>query len=584
MKSKKIIDTVILRKLFAYTKPYKKTVFGVSFLTIILAVLSPVVPVLFQQAIDKPVLQGDTQTLSYYMMAILGIIILQAILQYTYSYYSNALGQNVIRDMRKHLFEHLTYLNVKYFDNTPIGTLITRVISDLETIADVFEAGLLMIISDLLKLIVILGIMFYSSWQLTLIAMSVLPFLLLAGWFFKEGTKKTFQEVRTQVAQLNTFLQEHVTGMYVVQIFNREKEEYKRFQEINTKHQNAHIKSVFYYSVFFPVVEIISAIAIGLIIWYGSKEIVKENFTFGLIVAFVMYVGQLFQPIRNLADRFNTLQMGVVSGQRLFDLLDTQEITENKGNIAFKGLKNSVEFKDVWFAYKNEDWVLKGISFKVKKGETIAFVGSTGAGKSSIINLVNRFYDIQKGDILIDNRSIKDYELHSLRNKMSIVLQDVFLYSDTIFENIRLYDTNITLEQVIQTTKSIGIHDFIMTLPDGYNYNVQERGATLSVGQRQLISFARAMVRNPEILILDEATASIDTESEQLIQQAIEKMMQNRTCFMIAHRLSTIQHANHILVLEKGQIIEQGTHESLLEKQGKYYQFNVLQYKGEAIQ
>jgi ATP-binding cassette subfamily B protein len=576
---KKLIDTTILRKLFAYTIPYKKTVLGVSFLTIVLAVLSPVVPVLFQQAIDKPVLQGDVNTLSYYMMAILGIIMLQAVLQYTYSYYSNVLGQNVIRDMRKHLFEHLTYLNVKYFDNTPIGTLITRVISDLETIADVFEAGLLMIVSDLLKLTVILGIMFYSSWQLTLIAMSVLPFLLLAGWFFKEGTKKSFQEVRTQVAQLNTFLQEHVTGMYVVQIFNREQEEYKRFEKINAKHQNAHIKSVFYYSVFFPVVEIISAIAIGLIIWYGSKEIVKENFTFGLIVAFVMYVGQLFQPIRNLADRFNTLQMGVVSGQRLFDLLETQEITENKGNIPFTGLQNSIEFKDVWFSYKNEDWVLKGISFKVKKGQTIALVGSTGAGKSSVINLVNRFYDIQKGDILIDGYSVKEYELHSLRNKMSLVLQDVFLYSDTIFENIRLYDTRITLEQVIETTKSIGIHDFIMSLPDGYNYNVQERGATLSTGQRQLISFARAMVRNPEILILDEATASIDTESEQLIQHAIEKMMQNRTCFMIAHRLSTIQHAHSILVLEKGEIIEQGTHESLLEKQGKYYQLNALQYK-----
>ncbi len=576
---KKLIDTAVLRRLFAYTKPYKKTVLGVSLLTIILAVLSPVVPVLFQQAIDKPVFHGDVTTLSYYMMAILGIITLQAVLQYTYSYYSNALGQSVIRDMRKHLFEHLTYLNVKYFDNTPIGTLITRVISDLETIADVFEAGLLMIISDLLKLTVILGIMFYSSWQLTLIAMSVLPFLLLAGWFFKEGTKKSFQEVRTQVAQLNTFLQEHVTGMYVVQIFNREQEEYERFREINTKHQNAHIRSVFYYSVFFPVVEIISAIAIGLIIWYGSKEIVKEHFTFGLIVAFVMYVGQLFQPIRNLADRFNTLQMGIVSGQRIFDVLETQQTTQNIGNVTFTGLQDSVEFKEVWFAYKNEDWVLKGISFKVKKGETIALVGSTGAGKSSVINLLNRFYDIQKGDILIDGHSIKEYELHSLRNKMSLVLQDVFLYSDTIFENIRLYDTSITLEQVIQTTKSIGIHDFIMNLPGGYNYNVQERGATLSTGQRQLISFARAMVRNPEILILDEATASIDTESEQLIQQAIEKMMHNRTCFMIAHRLSTIQHAHHILVLEKGQIIEQGTHESLLEKQGKYYHLNALQYK-----
>lgn len=583
MKSKKFIDTAILRRLFAYTKPYKKTVLGVSALTIILAVLSPAVPVLFQQAIDKPVLQGNIQSLSYYMTAIFVIITLQAILQYTYSYYSNALGQNVIRDMRKNLFGHLTYLNVKYFDNTPIGTLITRVISDLETIADVFEAGLLMIVSDLLKLTVILGIMLYSSWELTLIAMSVLPFLLLAGWFFKEGTKKSFQEVRTQVAQLNTFLQEHVTGMYVVQIFNREKEEYQRFQQINTKHQNAHIKSVFYYSVFFPVVEIISAVAIGLIIWYGSKEIVREHFTFGLIVAFVMYIGQLFQPIRNLADRFNTLQMGVVSGQRLFDLLETQEITENKGSIPFKGLQDSIEFKDVWFAYKEEDWVLKGITFRVKKGQTIAFVGSTGAGKSSVINLVNRFYDIQKGDIRIDNHSIKEYELHSLRNKMSLVLQDVFLYSDTIFENIRLYDTNITLEQVVETAKSIGIHDFIMNLPGGYDYNVRERGATLSVGQRQIISFARAMVRNPEILILDEATASIDTESEQLIQQAIEKMMQNRTCFMIAHRLSTIQHAHQILVLEKGQIIEQGTHESLLEKQGKYYQLNALQYKGTAL-
>ncbi|MCS7076435.1 MAG: ABC transporter ATP-binding protein/permease [Bacteroidia bacterium] len=569
---KKRANAFILRKILIYTKPYQKTMIGVSFLTIILAFLSPIVPILFQKAVDDPIINGNIVSLSYYMIAILCIITLQAILQYVYAYYSNVLGQNVIRDMRKHLFEHLTYLNVKYFDNTPIGTLITRVISDLETIADVFEAGLLMMISDVLKIIVIFAIMWYSSWELTLIAMVVLPFLLLAGWFFKEGTKKSFQEVRSRVAQLNTFLQEHITGMYVVQIFNREIEEYKRFQTINTQHQNAHIKSVFYYSVFFPVVEIISAMAIGLIIWYGSKGILQEKFTFGLILAFVMYIGQLFQPIRNLADRFNTLQMGVVSGQRFFDILDTQQVTENTGKSIFEGLRQDITFQDVWFAYKNEDWVLKGISFQLKKGQTLALVGSTGAGKSSIINLLNRFYDIQKGDILIDSIPIKNYELKSLRKNMAVVLQDVFLYSDTILENIRLYDKNILLEQVIETAKTIGIHDFIMSLPGNYAYNVQERGATLSVGQRQLIAFARAMVRNPQILILDEATASIDTESELLIQQAIEKMMQNRTCIIIAHRLSTIQHAHHIIVLERGNIIEQGNHESLMQKRGRYYQ------------
>ncbi|MDW8301913.1 MAG: ABC transporter ATP-binding protein [Bacteroidia bacterium] len=565
-------DLLVLKQLLRYVKPYRKTLLGVSFLTIILALLSPTIPVLFQQAVDKPILEGDLETLTYYMIAILGIIVLQAILQYTYAYYSNMLGQNVIRDMRKDLFQHLTYLNVRYFDNTPVGTLITRVISDLETIADVFEAGLLMIISDLLKLTVIFSIMLYSSWELTLVAMSVMPFLLLAAWFFKEGTKKSFQEVRTQVARLNTFLQEHITGMYVVQIFNREKQEYQRFNQINAKHRDAHIKSVFYYSVFFPIVEIISAIAIGLIIGYGSNGILQEKFTFGLILAFVMYIGQLFQPIRNLADRFNTLQMGVVSGQRFLDLMHTNETTQNTGKISFQGLQKDIEFKAVWFAYKNEDWILKDINFKLEKGQTIALVGSTGAGKSSIINLLNRFYDAQKGAILIDKIPVQEYELHSLRKKMAIVLQDVFLYSDSIFENIRLYDPSISLEQVIATAKSIGIHDFIMSLPDGYYYNVKERGAALSVGQRQLIAFARAMVRNPEILILDEATASIDTEAETLIQSAIQKMMQNRTCIIIAHRLSTIQHAHQILVLEKGKIIEQGTHEDLLQRKGKYYQ------------
>jgi ATP-binding cassette subfamily B protein len=456
-------------------------------------------------------------------------------------------------------------------------------VSDIETLADVFSEGLAAIIGDLLQIVTILGVMFYIDWKLTLVSLSTLPLLIISTYVFKEKIKVTFNDVRNAVANLNSFLQEHITGMTIVQLFNREKREFDKFKEINREHRAAHIRSVLYYSVYFPVAEIIQAIGIGLVVWYGAVGVLGMDLQIGILISFIMYLQLFFRPIRMIADRFNTLQMGVVSSSRIFKLLASSEHIANEGSFSPEKVQGNVRLDQVWFAYKEEDYVLKNISFEVKKGQTIALVGATGAGKSSIINLISRFYEINKGSITIDGTNIQDFELSALRKHIGVVLQDVFLFSSSIYQNITLGNPNITKEQVLAAAELVGASKFIEKLPGGLEYNVMERGATLSVGQRQLISFVRAMVYNPEILILDEATSSVDSETEELIQESIEKMMQGRTSIVIAHRLSTIQKADQILVLNKGEIVETGTHQSLLEKGGYYTQLHQMQLKMTAL-
>ena len=450
--------------------------------------------------------------------------------------------------------------------------------SDIETIADIFSNGILVIFGDILKLVAVVTVMFYVDWQLALIALSTIPILLVATYIFKNGIRSSFQDVRTQVSRLNAFLQEHITGMHIVQVFNREQKEMERFKVINEKHREAHIRSVWYFSIFLPVVEILSATSLGLIVWWGSREVLQGEVTIGHLIAYILYIHMLFRPIRELADKFNTLQMGMVSSERVFRVLDTKDRIEDSGTITRESIDGDIEFKNVWFAYKDEEYVLKNVSFSVKRGESLALVGATGSGKTSIINLLSRFYEFEKGEILVDGESIRNYRKEFLRKNIAVVLQDVFLFSDTIYRNITLGDDSISIETVIQAAKDFGAHDFISQLPGQYEYNVMERGAMLSVGQRQLISFIRAYVHNPTVLVLDEATSSIDTESEDIIQKALVKLMEGRTSIIIAHRLATIQKANKILVLEKGKILEIGTHQQLLENEGHYRTLFELQY------
>lgn len=576
--SGKAIDTKILRRIYQYLQPYLKVFYISVALTILLAIVAPVRPYLVQYTIDNFILKDDANGLFNMVFLMLGILGLQTVIQYYHTVLTNWLGQSAILDLRKLVFSHLLSLRLKYFDNTPIGTLVTRAVSDLETIADVFSEGLIVIIGDILQIGVIIGVMLYVDWRLTLISLATIPFLLIATYIFKERTKKAFQDVRVEVAKLNTFLQEHISGMRITQLFVREKAEMEKFKNINRRHRVAHIKSVWYYSIFFPVVELMSATSIGLLVWYGSKEVLDGSLSLGVIVSFIMYLNMLFRPIRELADKFNTLQMGMVSSERIFNVLDTQEQTPNNGTISNIKVEGKINFKHVRFAYTEENYVLKNISFELEAGKTLAIVGATGAGKSSIINLLNRFYEINEGEICIDNIDIKEYELSFLRSKIATVLQDVFLFSDTIAENIRLKNPSISIEKIIEAAKQVGAHDFIMNLPGGYDYNVMERGATLSVGQAQLISFIRALVYEPSILVLDEATSSIDTESEELIQSAIQKLMKGRTSIVIAHRLSTIQNADQIMVLDHGEIVEKGTHQELLKLDGAYKKLYDLQY------
>ena len=569
----------VLRQLYTYVKPYQKQFYFLVELTIALAILAPTRPYFIQIAIDEHVAVGDAPGLLRIISILVGLMVIQALAQWAHTYYSGWIGQVIIKDIRVRLYKHLLKLRLQFFDNTPIGRLVTRNVSDIETLADVFSEGLAAIIGDLLQIITILGVMFYIDWKLTLVSLSTLPLLVISTYVFKEKIKVTFNDVRNAVANLNSFLQEHITGMTIVQLFNREKREYEKFKEINREHRAAHIRSVLYYSIYFPVAEIIQAIGIGLVVWYGAVGVLGMELQIGILISFIMYLQLFFRPIRMIADRFNTLQMGVVSSSRIFKLLASNEHIANEGSFSPEKVQGNVRLDQVWFAYKEEDYVLKNISFEVKKGQTIALVGATGAGKSSIINLISRFYEINKGTITIDGTNIQEFELSALRKHIGVVLQDVFLFSSSIYQNITLGNPNISREQVLEAAELVGAAKFIEKLPGGLDYNVMERGATLSVGQRQLISFVRAMVYNPEILILDEATSSVDSETEQLIQDSIEKMMQGRTSIVIAHRLSTIQKADQILVLHKGEIRERGTHESLLEQDGYYTQLHQMQRK-----
>lgn len=573
----------VLRQLYTYVKPYQKQFYFLVFLTLALAILAPTRPYLIQIAIDEHVAVGDAAGLVQIIYILVGLMVIQALAQWAHTYYSGWIGQVIIKDIRVRLYKHLLKLRLQFFDTTPIGRLVTRNVSDIETLADVFSEGLAAIIGDLLQIITILGVMFYIDWKLTLVSLSTLPLLVISTYVFKEKIKVTFNDVRNAVANLNSFLQEHITGMTIVQLFNREQREFEKFKEINREHRAAHIRSVLYYSIYFPVAEIIQAIGIGLVVWYGAVGVLGMELQIGILISFIMYLQLFFRPIRMIADRFNTLQMGVVSSSRIFKLLASSEHIANEGSFSPEKIQGNVRLDQVWFAYKEEDYVLKNISFEVKKGQTIALVGATGAGKSSIINLISRFYEINKGAITIDDTNIQDYELSALRKHIGVVLQDVFLFSSSIYQNITLGNPSITKEQVLAAAELVGASKFIEKLPGGLDYNVMERGATLSVGQRQLISFVRAMVYNPEILILDEATSSVDSETEELIQESIEKMMQGRTSIVIAHRLSTIQKADQILVLHKGEIVETGTHQSLLEKGGYYTQLHQMQLKMTAL-
>lgn len=577
----KTVDGVILKRIFGYIKPYRKNFFGAVCTTITLAFLSPIRPYFIQYTFDHYVAYSNTNMLLFMTIILISLLFLETFFQFADSFLTNRLGQNIINDLRVQLYKHIVNLRLKYYDNTPIGTLVTRAVSDIEVIADIFSEGLIVIIGDLLKITVILIVMFFLNLKLTLIILSPVPILFLATYVFKRSVQASFQDVRTQVARLNAYVQEHITGMYIVQIFNREKTEMKHFAGINAKHRDANIRSILAYSIFFPVVEILSSVSLGLLVWWGGYGILKNTATIGELVSFVMYVNMLFRPIRQLADRFNTLQMGMVSSERVFKVLDTNEIIKNEGLEDAENCLGNVEFKNVWFAYHDEDWILKNISFSIKQGETIALVGATGAGKSSIINLLNRFYEYNKGLVNIDGMDIRKYELASLRKNIGVVLQDVFLFSDTLANNISLNNPEISREQIIEAAKIVGAHDFINKLPNAYDFNAMERGGMLSAGQRQLISFVRAYVYNPKILVLDEATSSIDTESEKLIQNAIQLLTKNRTSIIIAHRLATIQKADKIIVMHNGEIIEMGNHQELLKQKGQYKRLFELQFKEE---
>jgi subfamily B ATP-binding cassette protein MsbA len=565
-------DIKLFKRLLQYTNPYKKTFYFVGFAAIALSGLGVLRPYLLRLTIDRGITDSDAESLIYYVTLMLVVLIFEVIFQFSFIFYANWLGQEVIRDIRVKLFKHMMNFKKQYFDTSSVGRLVTRAVSDIETIASIFSQGLFMIISDLLKMIVVLGFMFSQSWQLTLLVLTVLPFIIYATRVFQQKMKIAFEEVRTQVSNLNSFVQEHITGMKIVHIFNREKEEYNRCKDINRKHRKGWIKTVWYNAIFFPIAEMSTSITIGLIVWFGGLRVVESDMlSLGIIVMFIELSQMLFRPLRQIADKFNSLQMGMVAANRVFRILDTDAQIENNGRFVPKNLQGHISFDSVRFNYIPDEEILKGISFEVKPGETVAIVGATGAGKSTVINLLSRFYEVKSGEILVDGQNIKEYELSALRNQIAVVLQDVFLFADSILNNITLNKEGITEEQVIAAAKDIGVHDFISTLPNAYHYNVKERGVMLSSGQRQLIAFLRAYVSNPSILVLDEATSSVDSYSQQLIQEATEKLTEGRTSIVIAHRLATVKNADKIIVMELGKIVEVGTHTELLKKEKGYY-------------
>jgi len=585
---KKKFNSSLLRRVFKFTAPYKNKLRWSIFLAIFLAVISPIRPWLIQITINnglKPdahvwIFKNPVDVIIGITIIQLGLLLVETICRFIFTFYTAALGQNVVKDMRVATYERIIDLNLSQFDKTPIGTLTTRTINDIESINDIFSDGLIPIFADFLSIIAVIAYMFFVSWKLTLICLAPFPGLIIATYYFKESVNKSFIRVRNAVAHLNAFVQEHLTGMSVVQAFAVEDRELNKFKKINTEHRDANIKAIFAYSVFFPVVELVMALSLGLLVWWAGGQ--ADPKAAGIITSFILCLNLLFRPLRVMADKFNVLQMGVIASERVFKVLDNTDIAANKGTVVTPTIGGDVEFKNVWFAYNEEHYVLKDISFTISSGETLAIVGNTGSGKTSIISLLNRLYHIQKGSITIDNIDIEKYELSFLRSKIAVVLQDVFLFSGSIYENVTLRNEAIKKEAVVEAAKLIGIHDFIMQLPGDYDYNVMERGATLSLGQRQLLSFVRALLYNPSILILDEATSSVDTESEQLIQAAIDKLIAGRTSIIIAHRLSTIRKANKIILLEKGEIKEVGTHDELIREKGIYHQLHKMQFEKQA--
>ena len=586
-KTGQVFDWLVLRRLLAYVQPYRGTFISLIVLTVATAVLGTVRPALIQRMVDVDITNNDWAGLNRSTLWLLGLLLVHTLVSYLQTYYGGWLGQFIVRDIRTDLFRHLLSLKLSFFDRTPIGVLVTRNISDVETLADVFSEGLAAMVGDLLQIVFLMIFMFWTNWQLALISLSVIPPLLFSTYVFKEKVKGSFQEVRNAVAKLNSFVQEHLTGMNVVQIFNNEDREYRKFKAINQEHTKANIKSVLYYSIYFPVAEVLGAIGVGLLVWYAAQGQIEGTITKGALIAFIMYNALFFRPIRQIADRFNTLQLGLVSTERLLKLLDSKDLISTTGTLTVPQLQGEVEFDHVWFAYNQQDgetatpeWVLKDISFHVQPGQTVAFVGATGAGKTSIINLLSRFYDIQRGSIRVDGADLREYDLSQLRRQIGVVLQDVFLFAGSIRANITLGNADISDAKIWEAAALVGAQRFIERLPGGLDYPVMERGATLSVGQRQLISFVRALVYEPRVIVLDEATSSVDSETEEMIQEAIDKLMEGRTALVIAHRLSTIQKADRIIVLDRGEIKETGTHDELLRLGGYYAQLYRMQYKG----
>ena len=582
---KKIFDFSLLKRVFHFAAPYKSKFYWSLFLTVFLAVISPIRPWLIQVTINKGLqpnaafwwLQGAASVIIGITIIQMGLLIVESACRFIFSFFTASLGQSVVKDMRVATYKKVINLNLAQFDKTPIGTLTTRTINDIESINDIFSDGLIPIIADLLSIISVLSFMMYVDWKLTLICLAPFPGLIIATYYFKESVNRSFIKVRNAVAALNAFVQEHITGMAVVQAFAAESREFNKFNSINKEHRNAHVKSIFAYSVFFPMVELVLAISLGLLVWWAGGR--QQTEAAGNITAFILCLNLLFRPLRVIADKFNVLQMGMIASERVFKVLDNNDSAVNNGKLHPEKLSGNIVFDKVWFGYDETHAVLKDISFSINEGETLAIVGNTGSGKTSIISLLNRLYHLQKGSISIDGQNIDAFELHYLRSKIAVVLQDVFLFSGTVYDNVTLRNTDIKKEQVVAAAKMIGIHDFILQLPGGYDYNVMERGATLSLGQRQLLSFVRALLYNPSILILDEATSSVDTESEQLIQNAIDKLIAGRTSIVIAHRLSTIRKATKIMVLEKGIIKEIGSHDELIAAKGAYYQLHKMQFE-----